>query len=303
MALSKVTFKELEFQIRGETGANDTSKPNSDTIRRWANVIVNKIAMLTAPIDGAWGRGTTVLTMLNATGVAQDPSEGGSYTAATNTLDLPGAFDETYVGGWVFIEDRSNSRGLYAVIDEVVSGNAVLRFIVGTGAEADISDANLLAIAKPNPAFYNGANLNSLSVRDLVKVVDGTNGNVVRLDSDQFAAFADNPNYDDSMGVEYAGESVHIATGTNLTIGTLTATFNEKPDNIASATTEIDILPEHLPLLKAEVSRWVLNFIEDKSGRLEAIGNPMSALEDKFKKYASDMSARLSRAGVPAKRN
>ena len=301
-SLSTMTFKDFEYAVRGECGARDPAKPNSDTIRRWSNIAIKKLARLALAIDLPWGRNSSTLTLLNATGIKHDPGGGGSYASTTHTFSDIAGFDQTYVGGWAFWEDRSNSRAFWGLIDKISTANEpVLRVLAGTGAEAAVTSANLLALFKPNPVFYNGANINALNFLDLVKLVDSTNGNVARLDPDVFSGFAGNPHYDSSVVMQYAGDAVYVGKGNLISaLGTLTLFYQESPDNLTSSSSLLDILPEHISMVKDEVSRWVLNFIGE-TARAQSLGNPFQEMEDKFKKILQTRIIRR-RAEVPARR-
>jgi len=266
-------------------------------------MVLHKIARLLTGIDKPWGRNTVTLSATLVTGKYYLNAGAASYTAATNTISGVSGLNQTYVGGWAFWEDNSNSRAFYGVIDTVASAgtSCVIRNPVGTGAEADISAANFHCFIKPNPSFYNGANLSGSSVLDLVKIVDGTNGNLVRLDSDAFAGFASNPNYDSSVVTEFAGEAVYLAKGSGVSAyGTLTATFDEKPETLASVSTSIDLLPEHLEMFTEELVRWAMNYLAVPVP--PSYENPLKTLEAQYRKHAEAMVNKLSNKYVPAKR-
>lgn len=302
--LSAVTLKDFEAQVRSETGARDYSNPPQATIMRWTNIAIKKLARLALAGDIPWGRNSSTLTLLNATGVKYDPAAASTaYTASTHTFSDTTAVDQTYVGGIVFWEDRGNSRAFWGLIDKVATSldGFTIRVLAGTGAEANVSSANLFMIAKPRPWFYNGANINALNFLDLVKLVDATNGNASRLNPDVFSGFALNSQYDNSVVMQYAGDSVYVGKGTNISsYGTLTLYYEESPDNLTAATSTLDILPEHVSMVKDEVSRWVLNFMGDTE-KAKAIGNPFQEMENNFKKIIQSRMIK-ARAEVPAKR-
>lgn len=292
----------MESQVRDLSGAKNFANPTQDSMRRWGNMVLHKIARLLTGIDKPWGRTTSTLTLLQDAGQIYLPAGAASYTAATNTFSGLTGMDQTYVGGWAFWEDNGNSRAFYGLIDTVAAAgtSCVLRVLGGTGAEVNVSAANLYVIFKPNPAFYNGANLGSLSVLDSVKIVDGTNGNLVRLESDAFAGFLSNPNYNSSVVTEFAGEAAYIDKGSSLSsLGTMTMTYDEKPDNIASATTEIDLLPEHLQMFTEELVRWTLNYLQKPIPK--EYENPLKTLEEQYKKSAESIMNRM-KGYVPAQR-
>jgi len=266
-------------------------------------MVLHKIARLLTGIDKPWGRNTVTLTALNATGQTYDGGDGLSYTASTNTFAGASGLDQTYVGGIAIWQDTPNARAFYGIIDTVNAAgtSCVIRNPVGTGAEADVAAADIDAHFKPNPWFYNGANLSGSSVLDLIKIVDGTNGNAVRLDSDAFATFSSNPNYDSSIVTEFAGEAVYFDKGSSISsFGTLTATFDEKPDTISSATTSIDLLPEHLSMFTEELVRWTLNFLQKPVPN--EYEDPLAVLKEQYKKHAEDTAQRLSNKYIPARR-
>lgn len=300
--LSTLTMARLEQNVRDATGANDPQRPNSDTIRRWANVIAKKIAMLTLGVDAPWGRNDVTLSLLQAVGIIYNPGGGSTaYTASTNTFSDTPTVDATYVGGIVFWEDRANSRAFWGLIDEVPSTTSfVVRVLKGTGAEADVASGNLLMIAKPNPWFYNGANLTSVNYMDIVKVVDGTNGLTVRTDIDGFSGLnppsistqVANQNWLSSVVVSPQGDAVYIGKGSSVSaFGTLTMTFEERPDNLTSSTSTVDILPEHVGVLREELSRWVYNYLNEGE-KAKAMGYPLQELEAKFREAAKSRLAR-----------
>lgn len=296
MALSTITFKELEAQVRAETGATDYANPNQTTVMRWTNIALKKIARLTQPIDSPWGRNASALTRLASTGLIHAPGDVGAFTASTLTFSGITGITQAYVGGIVFWNDRSaNLRAFWGVIDEV--NTALTAFTVrsnykGTGAVANIASADLLYLAKPYPSFSEGASLSSVAFMELVKVVDATNGIAARVDGDTFSSFGSNPNFDNSIIWQYAGNGVMLGKGEDISAyGTLTLTFEERPTTITAVTDFIDLKPEHIGILKDEVVRWVLNFLGE-SERVKQIGNPIEALEQKFKQRAGERAVR-----------
>jgi hypothetical protein len=292
MALSSVPFSEFESQVRAQTGAMNYSDPNSALIMRWTNILIAKIFLLTRGIDGSWGRNTATLTKALALGKIIEPDGGYTYTSSTKTLTTP-TIDQTYVGGWVFLEDKANSRGFYGVIDSVaVAGTScVLRFQIGTGAVANIASVNIFALLKPNPSYYNGANLSGASCHDIVKIVDSSLGNAVRFTGDEFSSLSSNPSYASSIVTEYAGDAVYVDKGSSAgSYGTWTLSFSEKPATISSSSSVLDIRPEHIAILKDEVSNWVLSYMKNVQKKEVPEGNSaMSQLEEKYKKHAQDM--------------
>ena len=264
--LSPTTFQDFEAQVRRQTGADNYTDPPSSLIMRWTNVLMHKVHLLSRKKDTPWGRNTVTLTNLNTTGKYHAPGDGGSYTASTKTFAGLTVLDQTYVGGWAFFRDAANSRIFYGLIDSV-SGttSCTLRFQIGTGAAANIASASLMALLKPAPAFYGGANLSASSVLDIVKLVDSSLGNMVRLDPDVFADVATHPSYKNVACVQYAGDSVYVNKGASAgTYGTWTLTFNEKPATITALTSTIDLRPEFIPALVDAVSAWVVQYMANK---------------------------------------
>jgi hypothetical protein len=160
----------------------------------------------------------------------------------------------------------------------------------------------LSAFLKPNPVFYTGANLSTKAITDVVKVVDGTNGNMIRLDGNEFASFESNPNLLSSVGCEYAGEAMYFVKGSNISnYGTITLTYDKKPDAITTATSTIDLLPEHLQMFTEELCRWIFNYMaKPVPAELE---NPLRSLEESFKRSAESMAMKIKTRNIPAKRN
>lgn len=303
MALSTVTWKEIEAQVRAIAGATNYADPNTDTVRRWGNLVLQKMARLLTGVDKPWGRNTSTLTLLQDAGKLIDFND-GTFTLADFGLFKSGvSFDNTYIGGWAFVYNSSTQRAWYGIVDRLGTTNdwVHLRFMVGTAAAESISGSNLFAIIKPNPTYNNGANLSTLNLFDMVKIVDGTNGNVVRLDSDAFSTFANNPNYDSSVVAEFAGEAAFIEKGASVSsFGTLTLTYDEKPDSIASAATAIDLLPEHLQMFTEEVARYCLNYVGAPIP--EQYQNPLGVLEAQYKRRAKELAMKRAQKFVPARR-
>lgn len=292
MALSTLTFKEFDAQVRSEAGALNYADPPDTAIMRWTNIALKKIARLTQPVDSPWGRNTTSVTRLIGTGYGHDPGDGGAFTSATLTFSSLTGLNQTYVGGWVFWNDRSNNRAFWGIIDEVnVAGTTfTVRTYKGTGAVADIASANLFFLAKPNPSFFDGVNLSSVAFMEIVKIVDGTNGIAARLDGDSFfgAWSGDNPNYANSIFFQYAGNALYAGKGSGISaFGTLTATFEEKPTTITATSDALDIRPEHIGVLKDEVVRWVLNYVGN-TDKVKAIGDPLESIKQKYRKKAEE---------------
>lgn len=294
MALSTITMKELESQVRAETGASDYANPNQTTIMRWTNVALKKIARLTQPIDSPWGRNSTTISRLLSTGYIHTTGAGGAFTSATLIFSGLSGLTQAYVGGWVFWNDRSNNRAFWGLISEVNSAGTTftVRNYKGTGAVADIASANLFFIAKPYPCFYDGFSLTAVNYMALIKLVDGTNGIAARLDGDAFSSFADNPNYNNSIVWQFAGDAGFIGKGASISAyGTGTLTFEERPVTITAVTDAIDLKPEHIGLLKDEVVRWVLNYMGE-SDRVKQIGDPLEQLKNKYNQRAGDRAVR-----------
>jgi hypothetical protein len=265
--LSAMTYTDLEIQVRRQTGTENFTELPSGLIMRWTNILQYKIYLLARKSDGAWGRNTTTLTNLNATGKYNAKSGGGSYTAATKTFSGLTGLDQTYVGGWVFFVDGVNTRYFYGLIDTVTgTTSCTLRFQIGTGAAVDIASAQLTAFIKPAPAFYTGANLSGVSVHNVVKVVDSSLGNMVRLEEHQFPGAATHPSYKNVAYVQYAGDSVYIGKGQSAgAYGVWTLVFDEKPTVISAPTDTVDLRPEFLPSLVDEVSGWVMNYVATRA--------------------------------------
>ena len=285
--LSTTTFKQADAQARGLSGATDYSNPNVTTAMRYGNLILSKIARLLSPIQKPWGRTTGDLTNAKALGITHQPSDGGSYAISTKILSGVSGLDQTYVGGWAFIYSVSDTDWIIGLIDTVNSAgtSCTMRTHLTTIVSVvdPIASANLLAILKPNPVFYQGANLGAVNVFDVVKVVDATNGNAVRLSSKEFASFASNPNYDSSVVIEYAGESMLFGKGSSVSsFGTLTMTYDEKPTVITAVTDTIDLPEEYIEMYIQELTRWYLNHISRPIP--EQLENPLKVLEAEFKR-------------------
>lgn len=299
--LSSLTYKEFEAQVRGLCGATNYENPNTTTMMRWTNMVIQKMARLLAPIDKPWGRTTSTLTMLLDVGKFIGVSQ-GTYSALTLTK-TGASFDATYVGGWAFVHDATTPAAFYGLIDRLgaTSDSVILRFLTGTtSAPSSISTGNLTAIIKPNPVFYNGANHSLLNILDPIKYVDGTNGNVVRLAGDVFADFEDNPNYEGSVVGEYAGEASYISKGSGVsTLGTITFKYDEKPAVITAVSDLIDMRPEHHQMLLEEVTRYCYAY----QGKPipSQYQNPLRELEESYKHSRTNDAVKTQ--VVPVKRS
>lgn len=302
--LSTVTFKEVETAARTLAGQAepDFSNPPSTVVMNWANMIIPELARLTAPIDKPYGRNTSTLTNLKSTGKFIARSGGGSYTYSTKTLAKTAlALDQTYVGGIAFIDYYYNSG------EVVASGYSIIETVATDGASCtlrkdpfgyDIASAEMMAFIKPKPFAHDGANLGSLSVLDIVKVVDGTNGNFKRLDPHQFASFEDGAFNDDSLGMEYAGQTIHWKKGTNITsYGTVKLTYDEKPTAVTLSTSTIDLNEWYIPTLIDELAVYILSYL-NKEIPVD-IGNKMREVEEHFKKSSQNV---INNKVTPAKR-
>ena len=283
--LSTTTWKQVDAQARALSGATDYSNPNATTTMRYGNMVLQKIARLLSGIQKPWGRSTSTLTNTKAVGVTHYPSGGGSLAVSTKTLSSVSGLDQTYVGGWAFMTDTGGTKGYIGLIDTVNSGGTSCTFRVLLGSNGSSSDpigsSALLAILKPNPCFYEGANLNGVNILDVVKVVDATNGNAIRLSSKEFASFASNPNYDSSVVVEYAGESIYFGKGSSVSsYGTLTMTYDEKPTVITAVTDTVDLPEEYIDMMIQELTRWYLNHISKPIP--EQWEHPLKALEAEY---------------------
>jgi hypothetical protein len=286
--LSTTTWKQVDAQARALSGAEDYSNPNATTQMRYGNLILQKISRLLSPVQKPWGRSTSTLTNLSATGKVHYPTGGGEYRHSTKTLSGMTGLDQTYVGGWAFLMHLGESRGYLGLIDTVNAAGttAVMRVSLSTSSAPTIdpiTSGALLALLKPNPVFYSGANLGSVNIFDVVKVVDATNGNAVRLSSKEFASFANNPNYDNSVIIEYAGESMFLGKGSSISaFGTLTMTYDEKPTTITAATDTVDLPEEYVDMMIQELIRWDLNHISKPIP--EQWEHPLKTLEEDFKR-------------------
>lgn len=296
--LSTTTWKQVDAQARMLSGATDYSNPNATTQMRYGNLVLHKIARLLSPIAKPWGRSTTALTNLKAVGFVHYPASGGSYDSTTKTLSGVTGLDQTYVGGWAFIVHFGEATGFLCLIDTVAAAgtSAVMKVQLGTSTAPTINPIvsnSLWAILKPNPVFYEGANLGSTNIFDVVKVVDATNGNSVRLSSDEFASFANNPNYDSSVVVEYAGESMYFGKGSGVSsFGTLTMTYDEKPVTITAATDTVDLPEEYIDMFIQELVRWDLNHISLPVP--EQWVNPLQTLEEEYKRTRKENTMKIS---------
>jgi hypothetical protein len=286
--LSSTTWKQVDAQARALSGATDYSNPNATTQMRYGNLVLQKIARLLAPIQKPWGRTTASLTNTKALGYVGYIAGGAEYNHSTKTLSGVSGLDQTYVGGWAFLMHMGESRGYIGLIDTVAAAgtSAVMRMTLMTSAAPSIDPivtGSLLAILKPNPVFYSGANLGSVNIFDVVKVVDATNGNAVRLSSKEFASFLNNPNYDGSVVIEYAGESIYFGKGSSVSAyGSLTMTYDEKPTVITAATDTIDLPEEYIGMMVEELIRWDLNHISRPIP--EQWEHPLKALEAEYKR-------------------
>jgi hypothetical protein len=150
-----------------------------------------------------------------------------------------------------------------------------------------IGSTSLLAILKPNPVYYQGANFGSVNILDVVKVVDGTNGNAVRLPSDEFASFGDNPNYDSSVVVEYAGEAMYIGKGSSVsTLGTLTMTYDEKPTTITAITDTVDLPEQYIDMYVQEMARLYINHTSTPVP--QNLEHPLKVLESEYQRVRKE---------------
>lgn len=282
-----MNWKEAEGKARDLSGAKDWQDPNPTTTMRLANMTLKKIALLTSAMDMPFGRNTSTLTNLSATGVVIYPLGGGSYVAATKTFSGM-TLDQTYCGGIVFFTNGTN--GYYGLIDSVSTNSCVLRLAAGTAAMTDIVSANLFAMFKPNPFFYAGANLSALNRFRNIKIVDGTNGNITRLSSHEFAGMENIYKYDLSVTSEDAGDALYLNKGGSVTsYGTLTLSYDEMPDLITSGSTVLDLRPENLEMFVYEVARLLRNTIQQPIVDEKMI-SPMKPLEDKVKQYVKNLS-------------
>lgn len=298
MPLSTVKFEEIEAQVRALAGASDYSNPNSATVRRWGNVILHKIAKLLSGIDKPWGRTSLALTLSLEQGVVFAPGSGVTFTLASRTFNA--VLDFTYVGGWAFFVDGLNNRAHFGLIDRVGAADCELRFTIGTGALVNISSANLHVFFKPNPAFYNGASIHRVPILDFVKLVDSTNGNVRRLNADVFASAVTDYHNRDSVFCQHAGDAVYIEKGTNISsLGTLTLTYDELPEDIEDGNSNLDLLPDHHQMFVEELARWVLNYLNVPVP--ERLQNPLGVLEAQYKKNLEVFQQRLHKQ-APAER-
>jgi hypothetical protein len=285
--LSTTTWKQVDAQARALSGATDYSNPNATTQMRYGNLILQKISRLLAPVQKPWGRSTATLSNTKALGFYHGLSGGGSLSIANKTLSSVTGLDQTYVGGWAFFTDAGGTKGYIGLVDTVAAAGTSCTFRVLLGSNGSSSDpiasASLLGYIKPNPVFYDGANLGSVNIFDVVKVVDATNGNAVRLSSKEFASFLNNPNYDNSVIIEYAGESMFLGKGSSISaFGTLTMTYDEKPTTITAATDTVDLPEEYIDMMIQELVRWDLNHISKPIP--EQWEHPLKALEEDFKR-------------------
>jgi hypothetical protein len=299
--LSSVTFKEVETAARMIAGSMDFTEPPSTVVMNWANMIIPELARLTSPIDKPWGRNTTTLSNLKAEGKFIARSSGGSYTYATKTLAKSAlALDQTYVGGLVFLGwDSTDPRvGSWSIIESVASDGASCVFKTDP-VGADISSAETLAFIKPKPWAHDGAHLGSVSVFDIVKVVDGTNGNFKRLEPHEFASFEDGAFNDDSLAIEYMGETLHWKRGNNITsFSTVTTTYDEKPTAVTLSTSTIDLQDWYIPTLIDELAVYILSYLNKEIP--QDVGNKMREIEEHFKKSAKNV---IDSKTTPAKRS
>jgi len=304
--LSSTTFKQVDAQARALSGATDYSNPNATTAMRYGNLVMSKIARLLAPIQKPWGRSTATLTNTSAVGIVNYPADGGSYQTSNLTISGLSGLDQTYVGGWAFVYSVGAAAGAIGLIDTVNSAGtaATLRKELATSANfgGTIGTSALLAMLKPNPSFYPGANLGSVNIFDVVKVVDGTNGNAVRLSSKEFASFSNNPNYDSSFVIEYAGESIYYGKGSSVSsFGTITMTYDEKPTVITAVTDSVDLPEEYIDMFIHELARWYSNHINvPPSPQLE---HPLKVLESEYMRTRKEVEMKASQKYRVAERS
>lgn len=298
--LSTVTFKEVETEARFVAGQKEPefTNPPSQIVMNWANMIIPELARLTSPIDKPWGRNTATLTNLKSTGKFIAKDSGGSYTYSTKTLAKSAlGLDQTYVGGIVFLYEAQDGNCKYSIIETVATDGASCTLKIDPFA-LDIVSADLMAFIKPKPWAHEGAHLGSVSVFDVVKVKDASNGNFKRLDAHGFASFDDGAFNEDSVAMEFAGESIHYKKGSNITsYGTVTMTYDEKPTAITTSTSTIDLMPSDILILIDELAVYILSYLDKEVP--SNIGSKMRELEERYKKSAQNV---LNSKTTPGKR-
>jgi len=305
MALSTFTWKEIESQVRALSGAN-FSDPDTTTTMRWANMVLPELTRKLSGIDKPFGRKlSSTLNNLKEDGVFVSASSGGSYTAATKTIARTAlGITQTYVGGWAFVYDAAATAcAFYGLIESVVNDTScVLRFVdAGAGTAKNIASANMTALLKPNPVFYEGFNISSLRVKDVVKVVDATNGNAVRLGSHEFANATSDYRYNSSVVAQYAGDAIYIDSGSGITsFGNCTLTYDRIPDEITSSASVIDILPNYLPLFVDELVSLMCNYLGKPIP--QEITDKQNFLMEEYKKAMKTQELRTKTQNIPAKR-
>lgn len=307
MALSTFTWKEIESQARALSGATNWADPDTTTTMRWANMVLPELARKLSGIDKPFGRKVSgTLTNQKAVGGHVSASGGATYTAATKTITSTSAdFDQTYVGGWAFVYDSAATAcAFYGMIDSVSAAgtSCVLRFADGgSGTIKDIASAAMTVLFKPNPVFYEGFNLSSLRVKDIVKLVDATNGNAVRLGSHEFADATSDYRYNSSVVAQYAGDAIYIDSGSGITsFGNCTLTYDRIPDAITTNASVIDLLPNFIPLFIDELISLMCNYLnkpvpQEVAGRIEF-------LQEEYKKAMKTQEIRTKTKNIPAKR-
>ena len=257
-------------------------------------------------IDKPFGRKlSSTLENKKAVGNHISAAGGASYVAATKTITAAASCDQTYVGGWAFVYDSAATAcAFYGMIDTVAAdtNSCTLRFVdAGAGTAKDIASAAMTLFIKPNPVFYEGFNLSSLRVKDIVKLVDATNGNAVRLGSHEFADATSDYRYNSSVVAQYAGDAIYIDSGSGITsFGNCTLTYDRIPDAITTNASVIDLLPNFMPLFIDELISLMCNYLnkpvpQEVAGRIEF-------LQEEYKKAMKTQEIRTKTKNIPAKR-
>jgi hypothetical protein len=122
----------------------------------------------------------------------------------------------------------------------------------------DIPPGYLAWMAMATPWHPDGVNLYGYNVKHIGALVDGTNGNVVRLAPQEWEGFEDNPNFASSIAMMDFGDGLWLKKGSDISsFGTLVLHYNADPTELTAITDSVDLEPEHHAMIVNDVARQI----------------------------------------------
>ena len=259
MALSKNwTLADLESSLRVLAKEIHVEDIQSESIRKYINLALLDVARMLNGASAPDYHTELVVTTGEALGT---PVQATSFTHSTKTIvKTAHGLTSADIGKSILLFETDGTGLAFALtLGYIVSITNSTSFVVSVSPGTNLPNLGSYVYYKVLTTYSQTyIDLSSLNIDRIIKLVDATNGLVVRqgdLDIEGVSSLNDNKN---GVFYNHAGEKIVLKKGSNVSAyGVLTLHYYRLPALLSTSTDYIDIKDNYVPLVMAHAKNYI----------------------------------------------